>query len=174
MIPRKSGLKIKTRKKRKKSKGIRGHVLQGRQTSQIYSRQIIKQTNNNKSLREKIQNPELPQRLSKMSNIQQQQKLWVCKETRHYDPNPEEKAVNRKCLWDNPDVEFSRQRPKNGYYKYVQRIKGFWFFFFLATPHALKDLAPWPGIEPAPSAMKVQSPNHWTTREFCKGLKETI
>ena len=27
-------------------------------------------------------------------------------------------------------------------------------------------LVPWPGIKPAPPAMEVQSPNHWTTREF--------
>ena len=26
-------------------------------------------------------------------------------------------------------------------------------------------LVPWPGIEPAPSALEVQSLNHWTTRE---------
>ena len=27
-------------------------------------------------------------------------------------------------------------------------------------------LVPLPGIEPRPSAVKAQSPNHWTTREF--------
>ena len=27
-------------------------------------------------------------------------------------------------------------------------------------------LVPLPGIEPAPSAVKAQSPNHWTDREF--------
>ena len=27
-------------------------------------------------------------------------------------------------------------------------------------------LVPWPGIDPAPSAMKARSPNHRTTREF--------
>ena len=27
-------------------------------------------------------------------------------------------------------------------------------------------LVPWPGIEPTPSAVKTQSPNHWTTRKF--------
>ena len=27
-------------------------------------------------------------------------------------------------------------------------------------------LIPWPGIEPMPSAVKVQNPNHWTAREF--------
>ena len=36
------------------------------------------------------------------------------------------KLVKKKknCLQDNPDVGFIRQRPKNGYYKYVQRMKG--------------------------------------------------
>ena len=32
-------------------------------------------------------------------------------------------------------------------------------------------LVPWPGVEPVPSAMKAQSPNHWTTREFPKQHK---
>ena len=34
--------------------------------------------------------------------------------------------------------------------------------------HSLQDLilVPGPGIEPAPSAVKAQSPNHWTAREF--------
>ena len=27
-------------------------------------------------------------------------------------------------------------------------------------------LVPQPGIEPLPPAVEVQSPNHWTTREF--------
>ena len=27
-------------------------------------------------------------------------------------------------------------------------------------------LVPWPGIEPRPLAVKTQTPNHWTTREF--------
>ena len=28
------------------------------------------------------------------------------------------------------------------------------------------SLAPQPGVEPGPSAVKSLSPNHWTTREF--------
>ena len=41
----------------------------------------------------------------------------------------------------------------------------FLFFFF---PHweACMILVPWPGIEPVPSAVKMHSPNHWTSREF--------
>ena len=31
---------------------------------------------------------------------------------------------------------------------------------------ACRTLVPQPGIEPAPSAVKAQSPNHWTTKEF--------
>ena len=27
-------------------------------------------------------------------------------------------------------------------------------------------LVPWPEIEPGPSAVKAQSPNHWTAREL--------
>ena len=36
----------------------------------------------------------------------------------------------------------------------------------LAAPCGLWDLSPRRGIEPRPSAMKAQSPNHWTAREF--------
>ena len=38
------------------------------------------------------------------------------------------------------------------------------FFFFGHV--ACKILILWPGIEPAYSAVKAQSPNNWTTREF--------
>ena len=41
------------------------------------------------------------------------------------------------------------------------------FFLILWLCHvACGILVPWPGIEPRPSAVKAQSPNHWTTREF--------
>ena len=33
-------------------------------------------------------------------------------------------------------------------------------------PHSLWDLRFQPGIEPGPMALKAQSPNHWTAREF--------
>ena len=38
----------------------------------------------------------------------------------------------------------------------------------LNAPHhmAHRVLFPWLGIEPVPLAVKAQSPNHWTTREF--------
>ena len=42
------------------------------------------------------------------------------------------------------------------------------YFFFFFWPHctACGILIPWPGIQPGPMAVKVQSPNHWTAREF--------
>ena len=40
------------------------------------------------------------------------------------------------------------------------------FFFFLAAPCVYGILVPQPGIEPRPSAMKAQSPNHWTTGDL--------
>ena len=45
---------------------------------------------------------------------------------KNYDPYSEENQSKKKknCLQDNLDVGFIRQRPKNGYYKYVQRMKG--------------------------------------------------
>ena len=49
-----------------------------------------------------------------------------------------------------------------------QRIK-IWAFFWshvALSGAACEILVPWSGVKPAPSAMKVQSPNHWTTGEF--------
>ena len=40
------------------------------------------------------------------------------------------------------------------------------FFFFFSMPCSLQDPIPWPGIKPRPTVVKVQSPNHWSTREF--------
>ena len=41
----------------------------------------------------------------------------------------------------------------------------FAFFFFLTAPlEAFGILVPQPGIEPWFSALRAQSPNHWTTR----------
>ena len=42
------------------------------------------------------------------------------------------------------------------------------FLFFLPSCVTCGILVPWPGIEPGPSAVRVQSPNHWTAREFCR------
>ena len=40
------------------------------------------------------------------------------------------------------------------------------FVFLLDVPHSLWDLRFQPGIEPGPMALKAQSPNQWTAREF--------
>ena len=40
------------------------------------------------------------------------------------------------------------------------------FFFFFGHAMACGNLVPRPGIEPGPLAVRVQSPNHWTAREF--------
>ena len=42
------------------------------------------------------------------------------------------------------------------------------FFFFFFWPRCCGILVPQLGIEPRPSAVRVQSPNHWTAREFPK------
>ena len=39
-------------------------------------------------------------------------------------------------------------------------------FFFFSSPYCLWVLFPWPVIEPRPSAVKTQRPNHWTALEF--------
>ena len=48
-----------------------------------------------------------------------------------------------------------------------------YFSFFLLCHKAGGILVPWPGIKPAPCAMKVGCPNHWTTRKvpFMASLK---
>ena len=44
-------------------------------------------------------------------------------------------------------------------------------FFFLAPPcAACSILVPQPGIEPVPPVVEVQSPNHWTARDFSRNL----
>ena len=40
------------------------------------------------------------------------------------------------------------------------------FIFFWPRRAACRILVPQPGIEPAPSAVKAQSPHHWTARDF--------
>ena len=47
-------------------------------------------------------------------------------------------------------------------------IKKFWEDFIFFWPHsdACGTLVLQPGVEPVPSAVKAQSPNHWNTREF--------
>ena len=42
------------------------------------------------------------------------------------------------------------------------------YIFFWLPWAACGILVPWPGIEPGPSAVKVLSPNHWTSRKFPK------
>ena len=43
-------------------------------------------------------------------------------------------------------------------------LKFFFFFFFLPAPSTGGILVPRPGIEPTPSAVEMQTRNHWTTR----------
>ena len=44
------------------------------------------------------------------------------------------------------------------------------YLFYLFSLAACRNLIPWPGIEPRPSAVKDQSCNHWTTRELPTAL----
>ena len=39
---------------------------------------------------------------------------------------------------------------------------------------ACRILVPWPGIEPVPLAVRAQSPNRWTTREFLSWSYKSI
>ena len=46
----------------------------------------------------------------------------------------------------------------------------FWFGVFFFGQTACRILVPQPGIQPRPSAVKVQSLSHWIAREFQFGL----
>ena len=50
-----------------------------------------------------------------------------------------------------------------------KRLLGLIFFFWLHHA-ACGILVPQPGIKPGLPAVRVLSPNHWTTREFLLGL----
>ena len=53
------------------------------------------------------------------------------------------------------------------YFHYCFLILHFYLQYFFSLHHvACGILVPWPGMEPAPLAVKVQSLNHWTTRQF--------
>ena len=53
-------------------------------------------------------------------------------------------------------------------YIFIVRLVLLFFFFFWVCAMAYGILVPWPGIKPGPSAVRVQSPNHWTSREFLR------
>ena len=53
---------------------------------------------------------------------------------------------------------------KNTFEANCHHLTKFFFFFFLYQ--GLQDLISQPWIEPVPLALKAQSSNHWTTREF--------
>ena len=50
----------------------------------------------------------------------------------------------------------------------------FFFFFFLLCCAACGILVPWLGMEPTPSAVEVQSPSRWTTREFSPRVLQSV
>ena len=75
--------------------------------------------------------------------------------------------------------EYGRTKYHENYFRYKSKkiyiyffkkiniyIYIFFFFFFWLHRVACGILVPQPGIEPVPSAVKVQGPNHWTVREF--------
>ena len=55
-----------------------------------------------------------------------------------------------------------------GALKYCMYIYIYIYFFFFWFHHtAWGILVPWPGIEPRPPGVEVQSPNHWIAKQFC-------
>ena len=78
----------------------------------------------------------------------------------------------RSLFWRSSTVQlFSYERGRQHSHDKA-RVSGFWrqpsllFFFFWPCHLACGILVPWPGIEPAPLALKVWGPNHWNTREI--------
>ena len=53
------------------------------------------------------------------------------------------------------------------------RIQEVYFFFWLCRV-ACGILVQPPGIEPGPSAVRAQSPKHWTAREFPRSFKTEL
>ena len=51
-------------------------------------------------------------------------------------------------------------------YLYIHQIFFFFLFSFWPRSRACEILVPQPGMGPRPLAVKAQSPNHLTTREF--------
>ena len=64
----------------------------------------------------------------------------------------------------NPMCHMAKQ--KNGSVILGKLVRYIHFFFYLFVHTACRILLPWPGLEPVPSAVKVQCLKHWTTREF--------
>ena len=50
----------------------------------------------------------------------------------------------------------------------------FIYYYFLLHCMACRILIPAAGIEPGPLAGKVQSPNHWTVREFPESVIQKL
>ena len=65
-----------------------------------------------------------------------------------------------RLLW-NPQVIINKCGSAVTEYIFIDS-----WIFFLPWHTACRILVPWPGVEPSPLAVKVQSPNHWTTREL--------
>ena len=89
------------------------------------------------------------------------------------DPSPAPRAVNvhgHVCNKPRQRVQSSRWTPSKLCFAPIYTIFFFFFFlsFFLVGAHhvACGILVPWPGMETGSSAVKAQSPNHWTSREF--------
>ena len=63
----------------------------------------------------------------------------------------------------------SYEKHETHFHSHDQRMRdAFWllFFFFSSLHETCGVLVPRSGTEPRPLAMKVLSPNHWTTRKF--------
>ena len=81
----------------------------------------------------------------------------------------------QKKVFDTIDHPFIKKKNGGGNYFWQKQEQKETFsiqFYFLLHPAAFGNLVPLPGIEPWPPAVKRQCPNHWTTREFLKGIFE--
>ena len=68
--------------------------------------------------------------------------------------------------WNASDSFTPSLTEQNARKWHALRCKAFNFFLkILTTPHGMQDLSSLPGIRPSPSAVEVQSLNHWTAGE---------
>ena len=77
-----------------------------------------------------------------------------------------EKYVNNKDYHPFFFCVFFNLKALPGAQEIVRYICIYVFFFFLPCWAACGILIPQPGIKPRPLAVRAQSPNYWTTREF--------
>ena len=105
-----------------------------------------------------------------MERWRQRQRLdWRSHEpsnTKDCWPPPEARKRRGRILSQVSEAAWVCQQLNFGYLVSRTVRNKFMLFYFIFWPCCLLDLVLHLGTEPTPLAVKVWSPNHWTTREF--------